>query len=273
LVVRVLVNVMVKYYYKINILDFTTHIDKIPSEYVEFYFIPGQDKLFDNNDYVLKCREIISDLVVHAPYEKYGCYPGSDDPVVREYTLNIYKSCVDLLYKLGFSKLIVHPGKVNHEDELEECIKRSADLFNDIALYAKERGVDIFVENLIYGVLSKELYCVCNVDTMSKLFSYLKEDNIFIVFDFAHAVATSHNFKLDYKIFIDEFCNIFYDKIKHFHLSDGDVSCDHDGHLNILDGNYDIKFMVDVMKRFCEPRCTLEIPFSFEFKLDDVLLK
>jgi len=85
--------------------------------------------------------------------------------------------------------------------------------------------------------------------------------------DFGHAVKAAMSLGGDYKIFIKKILDLFTPYVSH--LSDGVLNSERDHHLNIGDGEYDLKFIKNSILGNGNMYVTLETPRLNKFSLDE----
>jgi len=122
----------------------------------------------------------------------------------------VFKSSIEFTSELGEKILVYHLGKAKESmpEEYEDLMReREIDTLKDLAEFAKERGVQICVENN------------CNESSTEELIQVIKKinrENIGITCDFGHAFVSLHGNEEQFLEFIEKALPF----MKHIHIHD-----------------------------------------------------
>ena len=133
----------------------------------------------------------------------------SKDPSVRQRSLEYYTDIIGKAADVGIDKFVVHPiNEFIRAEDTNEHIERSRESLCRIADIAEKHGATIAVENLIAGLLGKD------IAEMERLLD--ADDRLRICFD------TNHLFGEPHTAFIERFGK----RIITIHASDYDFKCE-----------------------------------------------
>lgn len=133
----------------------------------------------------------------------------SSDKDVRDKTIDCFTDIIGKASDIGIDKFIVHP--INYfirEEDTEEHLERSRESLHRIAEIAARYGATVAVENLIAGLLGKD---ICE---MERLLS--ADDRLRVCLDTNHLFTATHA----------EFIEKFADKLITLHVSDYDFKAE-----------------------------------------------
>jgi len=214
---------------------------------------PSADPQDIKPETIAEAREILQrspvEICVHAPFFEINIAAFCKS--IREESIRIIESSIDLCHALDGKTLVVHNGdytyrfpgatRDNHPAlELQWASNIAA--LKQINAYANDRGITICLENIIIEGTSIDR---CYADLL----------------DIREAVGDSLKFTLDMghsrlSEGTDEAIRVLDDAIGHIHLSDNFGK--KDDHLPLGDGNYDYLPYIDFLKTF-EHIITLEV--------------
>lgn len=200
--------------------------------YLEVYTVPGSS---DQTIPLLKKLNI--PIILHAPHISHNF--NLADPAREESNLKIFEEVKRFAQELNLPRIIVHPGQGNLNQAFK-CLE-------------KFRYQNILIENIAkVGTNRKE----CLGYSPEGIKSFLEQGYGFCL-DFSHAIKAACSLNRDYKHFIQEFLtlNPFM-----FHLCDGNSNFEIDEHLNLGEGNFDLKFLKNCIEESENKIVTLETP-------------
>jgi len=184
-------------------------------DFVELYIHPAMTELKE-----LKMFKNVR-LTLHATHYEHGF----DLAALNAENINLYKKIIAIADYLTAEKIVVHAGVDINSSNFKANFKRIYDL-------------RLLIENLPKISLDdKEFF-----GYSFKRLKWIKR-NVFpnFCFDFDHAVKAAFSQRLDYKIFITDLIKEL--KPSYFHLCDGLSNCEKDEHLNLGEGNFDLKWI------------------------------
>lgn len=241
-----------EYKFKIGFKLYSTDTALIPDsakllkeaffDYIELYIIPGS---FENT--ITKWKGFECPYVIHAPHSFHGINLAKAE--MRENNLINFREAQLFADELDSDIIIVHGG---NDGSLDETIRQ-------IGLMHENR---IALENKPMRGLNGEFCVGCSPDEFRKISraGILKG----IVLDFGHAIYYSAFSGSDYHAVIAEFTE-FSPLL--FHLSDGIYSSHADVHLNIGEGEFNIRELLSFIPQ--NARLSLETPRVSERGLQD----
>jgi deoxyribonuclease-4 len=191
-------------------------------DFVELYIVP--DSLLPGKS------EILDDLrniptVVHATHNEHGFDVfGLDDPNIKLFKNQIIK----IADFLGSKFIVVHSGVGESQKIFEENI-------------SKIKDKRIIIENMPKAGLNGEL---CFGYSLEQL-KFIKGCGFNICLDFVHAIKSAISQKLDYKEFVKKL--IFELEPSYFHITNAKMDNDKDDHMNLFDGEIDIKWIKETL--------------------------
>lgn len=205
--------------------------DRIPviseySKFADFIEILASDKLK-----ISSLKKFKIPFTVHAPHSWWNVNPA--DKSLEKHNLKEVKRSQKTADAVKSDIIILHPGAISNKD---------CSLENSLNFFKKLDDPRIIAENLS---LRND---ICRTPEDIRIF---KENNINFCFDFGHAIAIANQNKKNYKRYIRQFIKL---KPVYFHISDGHINMTKDQHMNLGDGDYDLKFF----KQFINKRVVLE---------------
>ncbi len=195
--------------------------------YLEVYMVPGTIK----NCVILKKMGI--PLVLHAPHSRHGFNAADRN---NKKNSEIYDEIEQFALLLKPEFVIFHP----EFGEIEQSIR-----------FLKTKGIkNSLIENMPKSGLNGE---DCIGATPEEISLFLKAGFGFCL-DFSHAIKAGHTLKKD---FIPQFLSL---GPKMFHISDGHRDSDKDEHLNLGEGDFDIKSIKKRIEALNNAMLTFETP-------------
>jgi sugar phosphate isomerase/epimerase len=203
-----------------NSLEF---FEKFNLEYVEvLHQYPSEEINIEIlNSYNLK-------YTVHSPILDLNI--ASLNNTISKCSINDVKKSIDLANKLNSEIVVVHPGTIPFlARQFEKKVyNKSAESIKEIGDYAKDLGVLATIENMpnIEGFIYKDIV---------KLNDLLTSFEMYMTLDIGHAYTSGFSKN-----------QIYFDSIKHIHLSDNFGSDDE--HLALGEGSIDFKAIIDIFE-------------------------
>jgi deoxyribonuclease-4 len=186
-------------------------------QYVELMPIPGTNiSLFQEHDIP---------YILHITSERFKL--NIADNKLFDYNLRVIRENIKWANKLDAKFMILHPGF----GDLNQALKFVSGIDDERILIENFPRIGVNNEDLLgYSVEHLEL---------------LMNQRFGLCLDFTHAVKAAISLGQNYKDFILDLAEF---EPKMFHLSDGDLVTEKDLHLNLGDGDFDLSFLIDVMK-------------------------
>ncbi len=182
-------------------------------------------------------QKIKAPYIVHIPHSGFGL--NIADKEKKEFNLKTINQSIEWADKLNAKYLILHPG------------------FGEIIItkdfLAKVNDKRILIENMPRNGINDEKMLGFTPEQIKEL----TENKFGFCLDLNHAIKAAISLKKDYKKYIKEFLKL---KPAMFHISDGNLDEEKDEHLNIGDGGYDFKFLINCVKENESKYLTLETP-------------
>jgi len=200
-------------------------------DFGEIYLVP--------DSFRLKELEILKQMPfeVHAPHFTHGFNLLE----LNDNQIQLFKNQVIATADFLKSRfIIVHPGIGDSKDVFKKNSAEVADKRVLIESMAKIGFVGQGGNKLDEGV-------ECFGHSIAQLRFIKQECGFNICLDISHIIAGAVSQKLEYKDFIESLLNTlqpFY-----FHISGGRINCEYDEHLNIFDGDFDIKWIKKTLLR------------------------
>lgn len=197
--------------------------------YIELMVIPDSDiTLF----YKAKLPYII-----HIPHEDFGF--NLADKKKEEFNLKIINQSLKWADKLSAKYLILHTGF----GEMETT-KNFLEKINDKRILIENEPKTGMNDEKMIGYAPRQV-------------KELSGNKFGFCLDFGHAIKSALSQGIDYKQYIKRFLSL---NPKVFHISDGMLKPGKDEHLNIGEGEYDFKFLLNCVKNNDSKMVTLETP-------------
>ncbi len=182
-------------------------------DYLELLYIPFHEK-----DLELLIEADIP-IVVHAPTLTQGvCFSYNDIKT----NLNFFKKTQEFATKLNAEYIIIHPdfGKNKHFINFLTRINDQRVLIENMSKFGTE-------DELAIGYSKSEIK------------EFIEINNFGFCLDFEKAIKSALAQNISYKEFINDLLKL---KPNMFHISDGKMNNLRDEHLNLGEGNFDLKF-------------------------------
>jgi len=215
-------------------------------DYIELFVVP------DSLEYVDLWKNLNIPYTLHAPHSMTELNPALKSCEVRNFELieqvERYRESLKAEY------IIFHPG-------IEGDVKETVRQFCEIRRKFPEIHQSMLVENKPLIGLNGEkclgfspgeiehITCVCKIG---------------MCLDFGHALAASNSLGIPSEIILEEFN---WQEPAMYHLSDGDIKAEIDGHLNLGKGSYPIAKLAKYLP--AGAIITLETAKSEKDRLDD----
>jgi sugar phosphate isomerase/epimerase len=193
-------------------------------DYLEIMPEPG----YDNGIYPRDIK-----YVIHA--EKFN--PA--DPSSKYQNRSMMRRSIEWADALGSEIIIVHPGF--------GAFEHSFDFINDEEWSSDKR---IIIENMPFVIDDKR-------GVLGNSPAEIKRFGRPICLDIGHMISSSVSHGADYTVFLDGFLEL---KPAMAHVMDGYRNAEHDQHLAISEGDYDLRSIVGRLIDARVPRATLETP-------------
>lgn len=137
--------------------------------------------------------------------------------------------------------IIMHPGVGDNKDIFK---KNSAKISDKRVLMETMVNTGFIGEG--GNKMDKGVECFGHSEEQLR---FIKQECGFnICFDFAHVIAGAVSQKLKYKDFIKSLLSAL--QPVYFHVSGGRIDSEHDEHLNVFDGNFDMKWIKNTLLRY-----------------------
>lgn len=202
-------------------------------DFIELYVVP---KSFDPNQLkILKEAKIPVNL--HCPNEHQF------NPMKRwPENFTIYQEILQFADFFHPDSIIFHPGFGTEKEILFENMEQMND-------------PRIVIENVPFKPLKapEPLYGY----TWEMMKEILHKTKKRFCLDFTHAIKSAASQKIDPELFIEQLMKL---KPSVFHISDGDRFLEQDQHFNLGEGNFDLKFNKDQVKKCPQAWVVMETP-------------
>lgn len=201
-------------------------------DYIELMVVPDTE--------ISPFQKIKVPYIIHITSERWGVNIG--DKAKEEFNLKAINQSIQWADKLSAKYLILHPGFGDFKTT-KEFLKKIKDS-------------RILIENMPkLGINNEKM--IGFTGFTPKQIKELMTDKFSFCLDFGHAIKVAVSFKKDYKEYIKDFLKL---NPKIFHISDGSLDNEKDEHLNIGEGEYNFKFLINCIRENPESMVTLETP-------------
>lgn len=204
-------------------------IEKKYFNYIELTYVPETDiKPFLDDDI---------DYMIHLPTNRHGVNIG--DLNKKEENLELIRKGLEWADRLSAKYAILHPGYGS---------------FENVKIFLSELEDErILIENMPrYGLNNEDMVGYSKEEILE-----LKNDRFGFCFDLNHAIKAAITLNEDYKEYIKELLRL---NSQMFHVADGRLDFEKDEHLDMGEGEYDWKFLINVIKESDCDYVTLETP-------------
>lgn len=161
---------------------------------------------------------------------------AAKDSQMKERVFSYFKNAVDVAAKIKANQVVVTSGWAYLSEDVEEAYKRSVEMLKKVAEYAKEKNMNLAIEAL----QPEESLIANSAKDLKKLLDDVDREALKVCLD-TGAMARA-------KDTIDDYFNIFGDKVIHSHFVDVDIDKEIT-HLAWGDGKRNIKEDVDAFAR------------------------
>lgn len=171
---------------------------------------------------------------------------GAANPDTRRRSIDVFKKAVDLATVLGAEKALCTSGHRLYDEDPSECWKRCVESYQELASYARSRGVCMVLEPLTRRGIDMIVYAEEEKRMLDDVGDY---DGIKAMID------TDESFRVDE--YLKDFTDLFTkEQFGHVHIVDGMPG----GHLALGDGLLDLdRCFSDLENAGYEGYMTLEV--------------
>lgn len=198
-------------------------------DYMELLAVPGES----TSDF----EKAKIPYILHIPHDSFGFNIGEKDS--WDLSFKILEENIKLADRISAKYLILHPGF----GELKTAKK----------FLEKVKDPRILIENMPKVGGNNEKMIGYTPEQVKEMMS----DKFGFCLDFVHAIKAALSLGADYKTYVKEFLAL---KPKMFHIYDDTMEPGQDNHLNIGEGEYDMKFLLNCILGSDSKMATLETP-------------
>lgn len=211
--------------------EFIELYKKGKADYLEILYVPNKEEGID----ILIKNNI--PVVVHAPtYNQNILFAKGNTKENKD----IIQKTLDFSKKLKAKVIIVHPD-VGNKEKFIEFLKA----------YKHE---NLIIENMPKLSLNGK---DCLGYNIKELKEFISTGDFGLCFDFSHAIKSAISQKKDYKKQLKELIKL---NPSIAHISDGTFKNENDEHLNLGEGDFDLKFIIKLIKKSSIKNITFEVP-------------
>ncbi len=213
-------------------------------DYLELLYVP-----FQENDIQLLIDANIQ-IVIHAPTLTQGVCFSYDD---INKNLNFFKKTQEFATKVNAEYIIIHPdfGKKKYFINFLKKINDQRVLIENMPKYGTENELAIGYSK-------------------SEINEYMEINNFGFCLDLEKAIKSALAQNISYKEFIKDLLKL---KPNMFHISDGKTDNLRDEHLNLGEGDFDLKFLKNCIEKSENKLVILETPKKNGLNQDILNLK
>jgi deoxyribonuclease IV len=211
--------------------------------YIELYVVPESYSTYSSFWSSLQIP-----YVVHAPHAGFGIINFAKRKFFKK-NIETFKEVQEFAYLLNSKYIIVHPGI---DGTIEEII------FQINQLDDKR----ILIENMPYFSLIDDK--ICQGHFPEEISIIMKQTNVNFCFDIGHAVYAANAINVDQHSYLHRFLKL---NPKMYHLTDGKWGDVIDEHLNIGNGDFPLKKVLNLIPD--ESFITLETQKNLKYSLED----
>lgn len=196
-------------------------------DFIELYIVPNS---MDDINIFEDFKKIPT--AIHATHTEHGFDVFSlDDSKIKFFGNQIIKPANFLNSKF----IVVHA----EEGDSKEIFKKNIEKINDSRM---------LIENLPQKSLEGN---DCFASSYLQL-KFIKDCGFNFCFDFSHAIKSAISQKIDYKEFIEKLIKEL--SPNYFHICNGKLDNDRDEHLDLFDGDFDIKWIKSILVKLSEKK-------------------
>jgi len=200
-------------------------------DYLELLYVPGYQQGLE----ILIANKI--PIIVHAPAFGQKVLFGRDK---LEDSNRIIQDTFNFAKKLNAEKVIVHPD-VGNKEKFTAFLKANKDK-------------KMIIENMPKIATDGS---VCLGYTIEEIKEYLQLGNSGFCLDFGHAIKSALSQKIEYKHFLKKIIEL---KPEIIHLCGGNTNYEIDEHLDLDRGDFDLPYLIEIIKLSSAERITFEVP-------------
>jgi len=190
------------------------------NDFIELYHNCSEKLDFDALEIF---KKINIPVVIHAPNSD-----GFHEFIIGERQKMIWKDTLKLADYFGSKRIVLHSGLVPNFDLFCENLKKIDD---PRIVIENMPGIDMYGNSLLFG---------CKIEDLKKV-SKIKG----VCFDVGHAITSANAQKISYKDFLKK-CFSELDPV-YLHISGEKEHALSDSHLNIYDGEYDMRYIKELI--------------------------
>lgn len=200
-------------------------------DYLELLYVPGKS---DNIEILIKNK---IPIVVHAPNFSQNIFFGNTQ--LKENN-KIIEETFYFSQKLNADGVIIHPdiGKKG----------------NFIRFLKANKDKKLIIENMPKTALNGSFCLGYDIDDMAE---FLSIGNFDFCLDVGHAIKSAFSQKIDYKKLLQSFIKL---KPRIIHICDGYLNTEKDEHLSLGNGDFDLNFIAELIKKSEIKKLTFEVP-------------
>ena len=203
-------------------------------DYLELLYVPGKkDKIRELTDNKIP-------IVIHAPNFSQGVIFGDSR---FKHNHEMLLEILEFASLLNSNEIIVHPDIGKKE--------------NFIRFLKANRDNVLIIENMPKMALDGSTCLGYNIKDMEE-FVNVGGGGFGFCLDFGHAIKSAISQSIDPKKFLVDMIKL---KPRMAHICDGRLNTEKDEHLSIGEGEFDFKFIVELIKSSCSiEKITFEVP-------------
>jgi len=164
-----------------------------------------------------------------------------------------YQQMLDGIKTLGFPIAVVHGGKRTDAPDRLYQVERWAEIIRQLADYAKTLGIRLVLEGPhCFGLIN-------NLENTREMFTAVDSDNLGLLLDSSHWGVLKYD--------LDEYIDLFGDKLWHIHLRDsaGEDTGDFKQELELTPGKGEVDFAL-LADKLDEIGYKYEVSLEFEYR-------
>ena len=213
-------------------------IDEKIFDYIELFVVP------DTN--IATFKQNIP-YIIHIPHHRFGVNIG--DITIKEYNLQKINESIKWADELNARYLILHAG--------HDSMQHATDMLREVS------DNRLLIENMPKVGLGGEVMIGYSPEQIEEL---IGDRDMGLCLDFGHAVKAAVSLGVDYKEYLRRFMEL---EPMMFHVSDGTLGEEKDEHLNIGEGEYDFRYLLQCIDDNPFGSVTIETPRLNQKSLDE----